>query len=199
MHAKDSGMPTRTGSGEALVPGRPVDVFAYLADPRNAAEWFASVAPETPSGPMREGTAWRFVQRGRRGRTVPVRMAVYEFPSRFVWRTQFTWPRTNLVWAMRCEPAEPAEGSPNAPATRLRFSITIEPGPLGWLTFALGAWLSPYGLDRRAQGGADRARELLEARAEVSGRRAGQSGRQTRAPGRRGKLGKTGKQGRTPR
>lgn len=187
-------MPTRTGSGEALVPGRPVDVFAYLADPRNAAEWFASVAlDETPSGSVRQGMAWRFVQRGRRGQAVPVRMQVYEFPSRFVWRTQFIWPRTNLVWQMRCEPAEPAEATASSPATRLRFTITIEPGPLGWLTFVLGAWLSPYGLDRRAQGGVDRARELLEARAEVSGRRAGQSGqgaREARGARRKGKPGK---------
>lgn len=190
-------MPTRTGSGETVVPGRPVDVFTYLADPRNAAEWFAGVAlEEAPSGPAREGMTWRFVPRGRRGRAVPVRMQVYEFASRFVWRTQFIWPRTNLVWEMRCEPERPAEESSNATRTRLRFSITIEPGPLGWLTFVLGAWLSPYGLDRRAQGGADRARDLLEARAEAVG---GRGTRQVREPRATRRKGKPGKHGHAPR
>ncbi|HEX6817044.1 MAG TPA: SRPBCC family protein, partial [Ktedonobacterales bacterium] len=173
------------------VLGSPADVFAYLADPCNAGEWFASVAIEAaPSGPPHEGMTWRFVQRLRAGRTVPVRMQVYEFPSRFIWRTQVMWPRSNLAWEMRLESAGPAGESPHPPRTRLRFTITIDPGPVSWVAFVLGAWLSPHALDRRAQGGADRARELLQARSEVSGGRGMRQARESRAARRKGKPGK---------
>ncbi len=193
-------MPTRTGSGEALVAVNPAAAFAYLADPRNAGEWFASVAlEEAPQGRLREGMTWRFVQRLRRGHVIPVRLQTYEYPSRFVWRTRYPWPRTNLAWELHCEPAEAANEATSAPRTHLRFSITIEPRPLGWPALALGAWLSPHSLRHRAQGAVDRARELLLAREEALGGQAERPGREPRQPKRSRKSQRPGKSERSSR
>lgn len=178
-------MAMREGTGQATVDIGPAAAFTYLADPRNAPEWFAGVALDgAPTGPLREGMTWRFVQRLRGGRVVPVRMDAYAFPSRFVWRTQFRWPRTNLAWEMRCEPlvAPNGEPAPAAQASRLTFTIRIEPGPLGWPALALGAWLSPQSLGQRAQRAVESAREVLLARAEVQGgRQPGPSGESRRS------------------
>lgn len=174
------------GTGETTVAVSQASAFAYLADPRNAAEWFAGVALEgAPSDPLREGMTWRFVQHLRRDRVVPVRMQAYTVPSRFVWRTQRRWPFTNLAWELRCELAAPSGGSPEETsvkitnnATQLSFTIRIEPGPLGWASLMLGAWLAPHSLGQRAQRAVDRAGELLLAREEVLRGGQGQHGRQ---------------------
>lgn len=151
----------REGVGEVTVAVAPDVAFAYLADPRHAQEWFAGARlAEQPEGAPHVGMTWRFVQARSDHRVVPVRMAVYEPPTRFVWRTALRWPRTNLRWEMRCEPETPplqGEGG-----TRLRMTIGIEPGPIGWL----GLYLSPrlYRPDpaMQAQRAIERARDALE-------------------------------------
>lgn len=144
----------REGSGEATVAIPCAAAFAYLADPRNAPEWFAGVTfPEQPEGAPQAGMTWRFIQARSDQRIVPVRMEVYEPPMRFVWRTALRWPRTNLRWEMRCDPEK--DGS------RLRMTIAIEPGPAGWL----GLYLSPRAYRPnpalQAQRAVERARDAL--------------------------------------
>lgn len=150
----------REGTGETTVAAPPEVAFAYLADPRNARDWFAGAAlAEQPEGAPQAGMRWRFVQ-SRSKRVVPVRMEVYEPPSRFVWRTTLHWPRTNLRWEMRCEPlAEEAGGA------RLRMTIGIEPGPMGWLGLHLSPRLYRPDPAMQAQRAVERAREALEEQA----------------------------------
>lgn len=117
-------MSIREGSGATTVAMTPAAAFAYLADPRHAPAWFAGVTlAEPPEGPQigapREGMTWRFVQTrgqpaGGRPRVTPVEMAVYEPPSRVVWRTRFAWPRTNLAWELRFEPHGEPDSEPLA-------------------------------------------------------------------------------------
>lgn len=151
----------REGTGEAVVAVAPEVAFAYLADPRHAPEWFAGVRfAREPEGEPRAAMTWRFVQVRSGNRVVPVRMAVYEPPEHFVWRTTLHWPRTNLRWEMRCEP-EPGD----AHATRLRMTIGIEPGPVG----RLALWLTKPAFRPdpaiQAQRAVERARDALEDRA----------------------------------
>jgi hypothetical protein len=155
----------RRGSGEAAVAVAREAAFRYLSDPRNAPEWFAGVQfPEQPEGSPRAGMIWRFVQARSDNRVIPVRMEVYEPPTRFVWRTALHWPRTNLRWEMTCV----ADGAPDAVSTRLRMTIGIEPGPVGWL----GLWISPraYRPDPalQAQRAVERARDTLLEQASPS-------------------------------
>ena len=147
----------REGTGEVTVAVAADTAFAYLADPRHAPEWFAGVQfAEEPEGEPHTGMTWRFVQVRSGNRVVPVRMVVYESPSHFAWQTALRWPRTNLRWEMRCEPEEKRAGT-----TRLRMTIRIEPGPLGWLAL----WLSPRAYRpnpaTQAQHAAERARDAL--------------------------------------
>jgi len=151
----------REGTGEATVAVACDIAFDYLADPRNAQAWFAGATlAERPEGALQAGMRWRFVQVRSDNRVVPVRMAVYDPPSHFVWQTAFRWPRTNLRWEMRCEPA-----TDGADETRLRMTIRILPGPVGWLAL----WVSPrvYRPDpqMQAQRAVDRARDALLDRA----------------------------------
>jgi uncharacterized protein YndB with AHSA1/START domain len=163
-------MRIREGSGEATVDMKPAVAFAYLTDPRNAPTWFAGVAfAQAPEGPPRAGMAWSFAQTQNGGRIVPARMLVYEPPSRFVWRTQHRWPRTNLVWELRCAPMD-ATGE----RTRLAFTIRIEPGPLGWLTLLAAAPFSRGAIARRAERAVERARAALMTHA---------TGRERQSPG----------------
>ncbi len=150
----------REGTGETTVAATPEVAFAYLADPRNARQWFAGAAlAEQPEGAPHAGMRWRFVQ-ARSKRVVPVRMEVYEPPSRFVWRTALHWPRTNLRWEMRCEPiAGEADG------TRLRMTIGIEPGPMGWLALWLAKPAFRPDPAMQAQRAVERARDALEEQA----------------------------------
>ena len=161
----------RAGTGEATVAVAPDAAFAYLADPRHTQEWFAGARlVEPPEGAPHAGMTWRFVQVRSDNRVVPVRMAVYEPPTRFVWRTTLRWPRTNLRWEMRCEPETPSPPLTPSPqgegksvnGTLLRMTISIEPGPVGWL----GLYLSPrlYRPDpaMQAQRAVERARDALE-------------------------------------
>jgi uncharacterized protein YndB with AHSA1/START domain len=146
----------REGTGEAAVAAPPEVAFAYLADPRNAQQWFAGAAlAEQPEGAPHAGMRWRFVQ-ARSKRIVPVRMEVYEPPSHFVWRTSLHWPRTNLRWEMRCEPLAGGEGR-----TRLRMTIGIEPGPMGWLALWLAKPAFRPDPAMQAQRAVERARDAL--------------------------------------
>ncbi len=174
-------MALREGTGAARVAVRPAATFAYLADPRNAPEWFAGAAfAQAPEGPPRQGMTWSVVQRQSSGRVAPVAMSVYEPPSRFVWRTQLRWPRTNLVWEMRCAPTED-EG------TGLTFTIRIEPGPLGWLTLLAAAPFSRGAVARRAQRAVDRACAALLERSTLRERRPPAVSRDSKAARRRRK------------
>ncbi len=143
------------GSGEATVATSPQAAFRYLADPHHAPDWFAGVElAEPPRGPLSVETTWRFTQRS--GRMVPVRMAVYEPPRRFAWQTAYSFPRSNLRWALECLPVE------NEPSqTLLRLTIRLDPGPLGWLTLLLTFGRSERTLAARAQEAAEHARAAL--------------------------------------
>lgn len=150
----------REGTGEATVTVAPAVAFAYLADPRHAPEWFAGVQfADEPEGEPRAGMRWRFIQVRSGARVVPVRMQVYEPPTRFVWRTTHIWPRTNLRWEMRCEPAPGG--------TRLRMTIGIEPGPAGWLALWLAKPAFRPDPAMQARRAVERAREALLERAAV--------------------------------
>ncbi len=149
----------RVGTGETTVAAPPEVAFAYLADPRNARQWFAGAAlAEQPEGAPHAGMRWRFVQ-ARNNRVVPVRMEVYDPPSHFLWRTTLRWPRTNLRWEMRCDPISEGED-----ATRLRMTIGIEPGPMGWLGLHLSPRLYRPDPAMQAQRAVERARDALEQR-----------------------------------
>jgi uncharacterized protein YndB with AHSA1/START domain len=149
----------REGTGETTVAATPEVAFAYLVDPRNAQQWFAGAAlAEQPEGAPHAGMRWRFVQ-ARSKRVVPVRMEVYEPPSHFLWRTALHWPRTNLRWEMHCEPI--AEGAGGA---RLRMTIGIEPGPMGWLSLWLAKPAFRPDPAMQAQRAVERARDALEER-----------------------------------
>jgi uncharacterized protein YndB with AHSA1/START domain len=156
----------REGTGETTVAAPPEVAFAYLADPRNAQQWFAGAAlAEQPEGAPHAGMRWRFVQ-ARSKRIVPVRMEVYEPPSHFVWRTALHWPRTNLRWEMRCEPpplTPPPRGEgQSVSGTRLRMTIGIEPGPMGWLALWLAKPAFRPDPAMQAQRAVERARDALE-------------------------------------
>ena len=158
----------REGTGEATVAATPEAAFAYLADPRNAQQWFAGAAlAEQPEGAPYAGMRWRFVQ-ARSKRVVPVRMEVYEPPSHFLWRTALRWPRTNLRWEMRCEPETlppPPQGEgQSVGGVRLRMTIGIEPGPMGWLGLHLSPRLYRPDPAMQAQRAVERARDALEER-----------------------------------
>ncbi len=166
---------TREGTGETTAAVTPEAAFTFLADPRNAQRWFAGAAlAEQPEGTPHAGMRWRFVQ-ARNNRVVPVRMEVYEPPTRFVWRTTLRWPRTNLDWEMRCEPEvvpsprpsatpPPQREGQNEGGTRLRMMIRIEPGPAGWLGLVLSPRLYRPDPALQAQRAVERARDALENR-----------------------------------
>jgi len=161
----------REGTGETTVAALPEVAFAYLADPRNAQQWFAGAAlAEQPEGVPHAGMRWRFVQ-ARSKRIVPVRMAIYEPPSHFVWHTALHWPRTNLRWEIQCEPTtlpppSQREGQ-SVSGTRLRMTIGIEPGPMGWLGLHLSPRLYRPDPAMQAQRAVERARDALEELSET--------------------------------
>ncbi|HEY1387016.1 MAG TPA: SRPBCC family protein [Ktedonobacterales bacterium] len=152
----------REGTGETTVATTPEVAIAYLADPRNAQQWFAGAAlAEQPEGAPHAGMRWRFVQ-ARSKRVVPVRMEVYEPPSHFVWRTALHWPRTNLRWEMRSDPIAGENGG-----ARLRMTIGIQPGPMGWLALWLAKPAFRPDPAMQAQRAVERARDALEDRSET--------------------------------
>ncbi len=185
-----------TGDGaETLVAMAPEPAFAWLADPRNAGAWFASVRLERPPAPpLRAGSAWRFLLIRQRNRPMPIRLAEYIPSERFVWETGYPAWRDNLRWIFTLAAAETAEDGGRAPATRLRLRIEQRPGPLGWPLVALG-WilqrLSPNstGTTRaRAQRAVERARDALESAPPIAfavyGYGPARQGRGKRGPGR---------------
>lgn len=200
-------MGLREGSAEVTITGTAQAAFAWLADPRNAAEWFANVAlPEPPERPLRGGATWRFSMTRQRGQIVPMRLAEYQPPQRFTWETTYPAWRDNLQWILTLAPEPPAEpttepGSADASATRLRLTIRQRPGPLGWPALLLAALLARIGpaqawsMAARAERAAEHAREALEALPTLSygpyerrpggGQRGGQRG--GRSSGRSGK------------
>jgi len=137
----------------------PVAAFAYLADPRNAPEWFARVGVEdlAPGSPY-AGQTWRFVELRRRGvpSATPVRMVVYDPPRGFTWETQLARARTNVAWQLACEPA--AEGG-----TTLRLTLRWRPGPLSWPMALAAAIFMRGALEERTQRTVERARDAVEA------------------------------------
>jgi hypothetical protein len=181
--------------GETLVAMAPGPAFAWLADPRNAGAWFASVRLERPPAPpLRAGSAWRFLLTRQRDRPMPLRMAEYTPAERFAWETEYPAWRGNLRWVFTLAAAEAAEINDSAPATRLGLRIEQRPGPLGWAPLAL-AWvlqrLSPKSsgtVRARAQRAVERARDALEAAPPTAfiayGYGPARPGRGKRGPGR---------------
>lgn len=226
-------MAMREGTGMTTAPVTPAVAFAFLADPRNAPEWFAPVtfvqhepgdAPSHPTqraqsaGPTtpatrvdpsasvtRVGATWRFIPNApasqatqsatRRRAAIPMRMAAYEPPVRFVWETTYGATRDNLRWEVTCAPTPTANDSteaavtgatdgaaqitgrdagsdtsppPTSLHTAIHLTLRIQPGPLGWVSLVIAAPFTRGGLDRRAQRALDRARETLAARAELA-------------------------------
>lgn len=157
------------GSGEATVAVAPAEAFAYLSNPLRAPEWFAGVQfAERPEGEPRAGMRWRFIQVRSGNRVVPMRMEVYEPPTRFAWRTTHLWPRTNLRWEMRCEPvAEGGDGEETEGGTRLRMTIGIEPGPMGWLALWLAKPAFRPDPAMQAQRAVERARDAIMERLQA--------------------------------
>lgn len=180
------------GMGEATAAVAPAVAFAFLADPRHAGEWFAGAGFETPpQGPARAGLEWSFARTPGTRYVQPVRMTVYEPPSRFIWETTFRSPlATNFSFEMQFAPvaiavapeppADEAETdtSPSPPAdtpapvpatsvpgTRLRFTIRLRPGVVQWASVAAGFVLVRRALRERAQKAADRAAATVESAA----------------------------------
>jgi hypothetical protein len=146
------------GTGTTHTRVGPQAAFTYLADPRNAPDWFAHVAVEgLAPGPPRAGQTWCFAQGHARGkrRNRSVRMAIYEPPHRFVWETTLPRAGTNLVWELRCE-AAPAGGS------TLQMTVHWRPGLLGWISVLAASIALPGVLSDRAQRTVERAREAVE-------------------------------------
>jgi uncharacterized protein YndB with AHSA1/START domain len=147
----------REGSGEIEAPVAPHEAFAYLSDPRHAPRWFAGVeVADAPTGPLATGATWTFIQTQSGGRASRTRMALYEPPTRFIWRTARRWPATNLTWELRCLPV-----ADNPRATLLRLTIRIDPGPLGWFSALAASALRGDVIAERAQRAVDRARDAL--------------------------------------
>lgn len=181
-------MAMREASAEVVIACAAEAAFAWLADPRNAAAWFASVAlPEPPARPLRAGATWRFSMTRQRGQVIPMRLAEYQPPQRFTWETTYPRWRDNLQWELTLAPESVPDG---ASATRLRLTIRQRPGPLGWPALLLAALLgrlSPTlaaSMQARAERAAQRAREALEAAPTLSYRSERQSG-QRRGRGKR--------------
>lgn len=161
----------REGSAEVVIACAAEQAFAWLADPRHAGEWFASVAlPAAPEQPLRAGTAWRFSMTRQRGKSIPMRLAVYEPPRQFTWETTYPTWRDNLQWEFALTPEQGVqESADSAPAVRLRMTIRQRPGPVGWVALTLASALARLGMAHkanmaaRAERAAQRAREALEA------------------------------------
>jgi uncharacterized protein YndB with AHSA1/START domain len=158
-------MAMREASAEVVIACAEETAFAWLADPRNAVAWFASVAlPEPPPRPLRIGATWRFVLTRQRGQSIPMRLAEYQPPHNFTWETTYSRWRDNLQWALAFTPA-----AEDASSATLRLTIRQRPGPLGWpllLMAGLLARLSPASvssMQARAERAALRARAALEA------------------------------------
>lgn len=184
----------REGDGaETLVALEPERAFAWLADPRNAGTWFASVRLERPPAPTPQvGDTWRFLMTRQRDQPIPMRLAEYAPSSRFIWETQYPGWRSNLRWICSFSAAEDASG---APATRLELRIEQRPGPLGWPLLALASLLQRFnpnsaGTTRaRARRAVERASDALEAAPPtafiVYGFGATRAGKGKRGPGAR--------------
>lgn len=156
--------------GETRVALAPEPAFAWLADPRNAGAWFASVRLERPpASPLRAGATWRFLLTRQRNRPMPMRLAEYDPASRFVWETDNTGWRGNLRWVFTLASAEnEGDKEGGAPATRLSLRIEQRPGLLGWPMLAL-AWAAERAsretvssVSARAQRAVERARDALQ-------------------------------------
>ncbi len=120
------------GMGEATAVVTPAVAFAFLANPRHAGAWFAGAAIEAPpQGLARAGLEWSFAQTPGTRRIQPMRMTVYEPPTRFVWETTFRSPlATNFVFEMRCEPVEIATEATETTETAETTEPTGQTGEL---------------------------------------------------------------------
>lgn len=163
-------MAIREASAEVELACAAETAFAWLADPRNAAAWFAGVAlPEPPARPLRVGATWGFTLTRQRGKRIPMRLAEYQPPEAFAWETAYPGWRDNLTWALAFTSA-----ADNPAAARLRLTIRQRPGPLGWpllLVAALFTSLNPNyvgSMQARADRAAQRASEALAAAPTLS-------------------------------
>jgi hypothetical protein len=149
-----------SGEGTAHTRVSCAAAFAFLADPRRAAEWFARVDVESlPPGPPRLGQTWTFSGAGSAQRPQPVRLAAYDPPHRFAWQTQLPRWRTNIVWTVSAAPAP--EGG-----TTLTLTTRWQPGLVGWPTALLATLLArvrpDVSLRARAQRTIEGARDAVE-------------------------------------
>ncbi|HZC05715.1 MAG TPA: SRPBCC family protein [Ktedonobacterales bacterium] len=172
----------REGSANVVIACPAETAFAWLADPRNAGEWFASVALlEPPQRPLRVGATWRFSMTRQRGKIIPMRLAEYEPSRSFAWETAYPAWRDNLRWTLTLTPevaeasdAPAASQTGAATASRLRMTITQRPGPLGWPMALLASLLGHIsategaGIAARAERAAQRAGEALESLPSLS-------------------------------
>ena len=156
--------------GETQVALAREQAFAWLADPRNASAWFASVRLERPPAiPLRQGAAWRFLLTRQGDRSMPLRLAEYAPSTRFVWETDHPGWRGNLRWVFTFTDVDAEEEAGGAArATWLGLRIEQRPGLLGWPLLAL-AWAaerisreSASSVGARAQRAVERARDALE-------------------------------------
>lgn len=160
-------------SGEASLMMAREPAFAWLADPRNAGAWFASVRLERPPAPpLRAGSEWRFLRLRRGDRPMPIRLTEYDPSTRFTWETAYPTWRDNLRWTFTLTTMDGADGGADgagSPHTNLALRIVQRPGPLGWPMVGL-SWLlqrlSPRSagtVGAVAQRAVERARDALEA------------------------------------
>jgi hypothetical protein len=134
----------------------PAAAFAYLADPRHAGDWFASVTVSAPApGPLHQGQTWRFAGAGKRGEQT-IRLALYDPPRHFVWETATPRWGTSLVWELALTSSAPT-GTTMALTTRWRVR------PLGWPQAAFAAIVGRRTLPSRCQHTVERARDAIEA------------------------------------
>jgi polyketide cyclase/dehydrase/lipid transport protein len=152
------------GTGTTHTQATPGAALAYLADPRHAAEWFANVAVEgLAAGRPRAGQTWRFVERGGRDTSRPMRLALYDPGARFIWETQLGPAHTNITWEVE------ATAAPEGGAT-LRLTTRWRPGPLGWPATLAATLLARGAAARRTQRTIERARDAMEAQASPAPR-----------------------------
>lgn len=165
------------GAAERILPGDPVHVFAFLADPRNAQAWFTGADFEAPpEGEPRAGMTWTLAKTEETRGPIPTRTCLYEPPARFAWETALSRMRTNWTWTVSCAPVPGASG---APATHIRLAIRLRPGLLDTLLAFMLARTLRETLSTRAERTLERADTAL-ARQRSGGKQPDSSGHPSR-------------------
>jgi hypothetical protein len=152
------------GAAELLVEVPAEAAFTFLADPRNAGEWFSAAGfASPPEGKLRQDMTWTVAQTAETRRPVPTRMTIYEPPSRFAWATVLGPLTVNWTWQLECRPAPDADPS----ATLLHLTIRLRPGIQAPITLIFGRSMRRT-LDIRAARALERAHDALIAPAARS-------------------------------